>query len=117
MPIAARTHAQRTRSRRVADAAYERTGRSADPRLLAAQRFRSSARWQRFRDWFKRVHPLCADPFGYHREDGVAQVAEQVHHIVPLVESIEDACDEANCMAVCTACHARLEAGLRRKGG
>ena len=116
-PIAARTHSQRTRSRRDSDRAYDRTRRRSDPALREAQRFRSSARWQRFRDWFKRVHPLCVDPFGYHREDGKAQAAEHVHHIVPLVESIEDACDEANCMAVCAACHARLEAGLRRKGG
>lgn len=86
---------------------YDQTVRREDPRLAEAARIRSSARWQRFREWFKARHPLCCDPFGVHGELSV-QVA-QVHHVEPLAERPDLACDEGNCRPLCTRCHARVE--------
>ena len=114
MPTAAKTHSQRQHSRRHADRAYDRGRRRADPALRKAKKTRSSIRWQRFREWFIRRHPLCCDPFGHHEEDGVTVATQQVHHIEPLTKRPTLACAESNCAAVCALCHAKTEARERR---
>lgn len=90
-----------------AKAEYDAGHRRDDPRLAEAARIRSSARWQRFRDWFRARHPLCCDPFGVHGELSVA--VAQVHHVEPLAERPDLACDESNCRPLCTRCHSRVE--------
>ena len=114
MPWKPPTHAQLTRGRRDAGLEYERR-RRADPGLRQAQRIRNSARWQRFRNWFKRRHPLCCDPFGWHREDGVTVPTAQVHHITSLAARPDLACVESNCAPLCSRCHAKVEA-MERAG-
>lgn len=78
-----------------------------------ARRIRNSARWQEFRDWFKRRHPLCADPFGTHRKDGRVVPGVHVHHIAPLSRRPELAFVESNCAALCAACHNKVEGMIR----
>ena len=115
MPYRLETHLQRTRpGRRDADRQYEQR-RSSDPALARSKRFRDSARWQRFRAWFRRRHPLCCDPFRHHAEDGVVVATAHVHHIVSLTSDEGMACTESNCAPVCTQCHAKVE-GLERAG-
>ena len=46
-----------------------------------ARKLRSSARYQRFRKWAIRRYPLCCDPFHYHRDDGGAVAADDLHHV------------------------------------
>ena len=114
MPWKPPTHAQLTRGRRDADLEYERR-RRADPGLRQAQRIRSSARWQRFRNWFKRGHPLCCDPFGRHADDGVVVATAHAHHITSLAVRPDLACVESNCAPLCSRCHAKVEA-MERAG-
>lgn len=100
--------------------AYRRR-RMDDPRLAAAQRLRSSQRWQDFRAWFLRRNPLCAEC----RRKGRTNGATQVDHVRALrwfpVEGMEAACyDEGNVQALCSTCHgqksAREQAEDRRRG-
>lgn len=96
--------------RRIRDKMYE-LKRHADPSLNAAKRFRNSKRWQRFRDWFKRRHPTCCDPFQIHGDR--PEPADHVHHIIGLTERLDLGLDETNCAGVCRHCHAKLEAQER----
>ena len=75
-----------------------------------AKRLRSSARWQAYTVWFKRRHPLCADPFGTHKDDGRVVPADHVHHIKPLRDYPALAFVESNCASLCAACHSKVEA-------
>ncbi len=43
------------------DKEYERH-RNRDPKLAMSKRLRNSARYQKFRKWFRARHPLCCDP-------------------------------------------------------
>lgn len=97
----------------VAKAVYDATRRRDDPALAEAARIRNSARWQRFRHWFRARHPLCSDPFGDHGE--MQAPAKQVHHVLSLATRPDLACDETNCRPICTVCHARIE-GMERAG-
>jgi 5-methylcytosine-specific restriction endonuclease McrA len=79
-----------------------------------ANKFRSKARWQRFRKWFvnKPENCYCADPFGTHVYDGRHLMVTHpldVHHIVPLEQAPELACVEDNCVTLCRRCHKRVE--------
>lgn len=74
------------------------------PRPSPAQRGYGS-HWRRLREWFLRQHPLCADPFGFHAEDGRHVVAEQVDHIVPVASGGTN--DEENLQGLCSSCHRR----------
>ena len=114
MPWKPSTHAQRTRGRTDTDLEYERR-RRADPALRQAQRIRNSARWQRFRNWFKRGHPLCCDPFGRHADDGVVVATAHAHHITSLTARPDLACVASNCAPLCSRCHAKVEA-MERAG-
>lgn len=87
-----------------------RTGRS---RRSTKQRhpFYGSYRWRQFRDWFIRTHPLCADPFGHHAEDGRIVAANHVDHVIPRREQPEERhMREDLCQALCQSCHSRKTA-------
>ena len=57
--------------------------------------------WQRFRMWFLRRHPLCADC--------LTEWATDVHHVMALRDGGERL-DEGNCQALCKTCHSRKTA-------
>ena len=84
--------------------------------LARAKTIRSSKRWQEFRLWFLRRHPLCVDPLGVHGRHGQVVAATQVHHRVRLRDAPELWAEENNCMAVCTHCHAAIERNNGRRG-
>lgn len=88
-------------------AVYDAGRRHSDPALAAAARFRSSARWQKFRLWFSRKYPLCCDPLSEHR--GFPVPTQQVHHVIGLAIRPDLGLDEANCRPLCTRCHWRVE--------
>lgn len=118
MPTAPKTHSQRKRERDGrgdADRAYDRGRRRSDPALRAAKQLRDSVQWQNFRAWFKRRHPLCADPFGHHVEDGVTVAVDHVHHVIPAGERPDLAFVEDNCASLCVLCHGKIE-GMERSG-
>jgi len=98
--------------RKVSDRAYEHK-RMSDPKLAASKRFRNSRRWQRFRDWFKKKHPICCDPLGLH--PNIVEQTAHVHHIIGITERMDLALVESNCAPVCIVCHNKLE-GLIRAG-
>lgn len=54
--------------------------------------------WRRFRAWFLRRHPLCAD---------CEHAATEVHHVKKIAAFPELRLSESNCMALCHECHAR----------
>lgn len=90
MPYAPRTHgAERPRER------------APDRRLNAGKRG-YDAKWQRFRRWYLRRHPLCQSC----KEDGRVRAAVLVDHVIPLSEGGEHLTEE-NSQALCRACHAR----------
>lgn len=107
MPTRAKTFSER-QGRTRTDRAYERR-RQADTGLAKAQSILGSARWQRFRRFFLRRNPVCADPLGHHAADGVTVPAQQVHHKEKLRNRPDLALVSENCMAVCTVCHAKVE--------
>lgn len=113
MPWRPASFNQKYGSRRQADRAYDQGRRQSDASLANARRIRSSAGWQRFRDWYKARHPLCSDPFGRHEADGVAVGAVDVHHVIPLAKSPDLAFVESNVASLCVACHNRIEAMVR----
>ena len=62
--------------------------------------------WRRLRRCLLQEHPLCADPFGLHVNDGYSLVpAQHVDHIIPLTQGGTN--DEANLQCLCAPCHAR----------
>jgi len=54
--------------------------------------------WKRFREWFVRRHPLCADC--------CIKKTTDVHHVKKLAEFPELRLAESNCMGLCHECHA-----------
>jgi 5-methylcytosine-specific restriction enzyme A len=66
--------------------------------------FYRSPAWRRFRKWFLKYHPLCAD---------CARAAStDVHHVKKVREFPELALKASNCMGLCHSCHAvRTERG------
>ena len=73
--------------------------------------FYGTARWLRFRGWVLNRQPLCADPFGYHDQDGVAVPAKEVHHLIPYKQRPDLALSESNVQALCRSCHSRITHG------
>ena len=110
MPWAPKTHRQRKRERDGTSSPLWGTRKRTD-----ADRFRSTATWQRFRKQFRRANPLCANPFGTHDDVGGLVPMAHVHHIVPISEAPDRALDESNCVALCEQCHNRVE-GMVRAG-
>ena len=109
MPRSPPVHSPRGSKQQQAKA-YD-AGRQHEP----STHLRNSARWQAFRAWFKRRHPLCVDPFGTHKDEGRVVPGAHVHHIKPLKHHPDMAYVEDNCMSLCAACHNRVEAMVERK--
>ena len=108
MPSKPRTLAGILRSRRHADAEYNRARR--DP---VVARIHGSARWQAVRAQVLRTEPLCRTC----AEAGRTELATQVDHLVPLAADLERAFDPTNLAPTCTPCHARKSAAERRGEG
>ena len=82
----------------------KRHGRVYRP-VTEAMRFRSSARWQRFRAWYRSQHLLCE-----RREPaGVMKASEEVHHVIPLADAPHRGLDPNSVLALCRPCHEELE--------
>ena len=76
-----------------------------DARRGEAAEQRGSARWQNYRAWFKRKHPMCCNPFGLEHH---IEATQDVHHIVPVHEAPHRLCDESNTVPLCRPCHTRV---------
>lgn len=99
MPNAPKTHGQSMRERY--PERYRETKRN-----TVAVRVRNSVAWQRFRAWYKAEHPLCEECLKH----GRVTATEDVHHIVPINVRPDLALDQDNVLAVCRACHGKMEA-------
>ena len=60
-------------------------------------------RWHRLSRWYRRRHPICADPFGVHGSR--CEPGAHVDHIVPLTRGGTN--DESNLQTLCVSCHSR----------
>lgn len=67
-------------------------------------------RWQRQRRMILHRNPLCADPFGVHSDNGVVELATDVHHVIPLSSNAPTNVvhSDGNMMALCHSCHSRI---------
>lgn len=65
------------------------------------------AKWQTFSNNYRKRNPLCVECIKH----GVLRPATQVHHIKPLKQGGKKY-DTDNLMAVCRACHRRLDAKM-----
>lgn len=83
--------------------------RKDDPILSRNKRIRSSARWQKVARMIRTAHPLCQDPLGIHAQKSETVSSAEVHHIKGLSEAPELAFVHSNLMALCSACHAKIE--------
>ena len=63
--------------------------------------------WARFRLWYLRRHPICADC--------QRAPAWEVHHVKPLADFPELKFDEDNLRGLCKPCHNRRTARERNK--
>jgi hypothetical protein len=111
MPYRALSHESRLQQARRSNA-----DREYDTHRRVHDAIRHTSRWRRFRTWFLSRHPLCADPFGNHKRVGETIQAVQVHHLAGVHDRPDLGMDEDNCQAVCTTCHAQIEAGVRARG-
>ena len=109
MPSKPKSHAERERERK--GNKYTNAQKEYDERRRngVANQVRQSQRWRKLRKLYAARHPLCADPFGWHKQDGVTVPMEHVHHIIPIKHNPKLAYTESNLMAVCAKCHAKLE--------
>jgi 5-methylcytosine-specific restriction enzyme A len=88
---------------------YDKHVRQRDPVLATAARIRASRRWKQVQRLVLSDNPTCADPYGDHQRAGITRTSKQVHHIKGLAEHPELAFHADKVMALCTACHARIE--------
>lgn len=70
--------------------------------------------WRKIRGAYLKKHPLCADPYGMHEEDGRVVVANEVHHIIPKAKGGRDNWD--NLMSLCKSCHSKITMENQRYG-
>ena len=59
--------------------------------------------WQRLSRWYRRRHPVCADPFGVHGSR--CEPGAHVDHIVALTRGGTN--EESNLQTLCVSCHSR----------
>ena len=84
--------------------------RMADPALRESKKIRNSARWQRFRNSFKKRHPLC----WLCEQEGRVEPVAQVHHIQSLRKRPDLAYVEYNCVSLCEYHHNKINGAERR---
>lgn len=77
--------------------------------LEQAQRLRNTPRYRKFRRWFIARHPFCADPYGNHQKDGRIVASQHLHHVQKITDAPDLLCSSDNAMALCVACHNRIE--------
>ncbi len=78
------------------DRVAERAARRADPIDGPLDKFYSSQRWQRLRNWFFSQHPVCIK---------CGQLGQIVDHILPRRDGGADL-DPDNLQTLCRQCHA-----------
>jgi len=74
--------------------------------------FYGSARWQRFREWYRSKYPLCELCL----EQGLTVPMDCVDHIIELKDGGAKLSAE-NAQSLCNACHGVKSAGARRNRG
>lgn len=79
-------------------------GRKRDP-------FFDSARWKKFRKEALSDQPICADPFGIHKEYGEVVSSTQVDHVIPRRDRPDLELDLDNTQGLCISCHSRKTVG------
>ena len=109
MPIKPLTHAQRQGNRRTSQQCYDNTQRNTE-----ATRIRRSMQWRKVSKRYRRLHPLCEDPYGTHKRMGETVIADHVHHKKPLAIAPKLAYTLSNLQSLCACCHARAEAEIRK---
>ena len=109
MPYRQPSHEQR-RGRRESDQRYDRAERPTTDALALSRKIHSSGRWQKVRQIILQRNPLCADPFGYHKDDGIVVIAEDVDHILGIALRPDLAFVIENLHGLCRACHAQKSA-------
>ncbi len=81
-----------------------------------ARKYRSSGNWQKVRRVFLMHNPLCEDIFGIHADNnGRAEPAKEVDHILPLVKRFDLRAYRPNLSALCVRCHHKKSA-METKG-
>ena len=80
--------------------AGQNAARRTDAARRALDALYNSPRWRKYRAWFLRQHPLCAEC----ERSGRTAIAVLVDHIRPVVEG-GDFWDEANHQSLCDPCH------------
>jgi 5-methylcytosine-specific restriction enzyme A len=65
-----------------------------------------SYRWEKYSKRYRRLHPVCCDPHGFHEEIGAVVATEEVDHIEP-VSGPDDPrfWDPSNHQPLCKSCH------------
>lgn len=66
--------------------------------------------WRKLSERFRKEFPLCQEC----ERQGRVTPCDEVHHIVPISEAPWLRLDRSNLMALCVACHDRIEAEARR---
>jgi len=74
--------------------------------------FYGTARWQKFRDWYRTQHPLCEKC----QAAGLIVPGELVDHIIELKDGGAPL-DEDNVQTLCRTCHAGKTADEAKKRG
>ncbi len=72
------------------------------------------ARWRKLRLMQLKSFPVCADPFGIHKQQHAIVAATDVDHIVAKRDGGEDTLE--NLQSLCHACHSRKTAQDTRWG-
>ena len=88
----------------------ERQRRAQDPEQYAADKARSSARWQHLRASVLAEQPLCVHCLQCKR----TRVAREVDHVVGAREAPDLIFDRSNLQPLCRQCHARKSARERQ---
>lgn len=112
-------HRAKSHSERCADTVWGRHKKAQvfkdlDRRDEVARKIRSSYQWEKLSAWFRRMHPICVDPFGDHAASGRPASATQVHHIIALRDDPSKAYDLDNLSPLCEKCHGKVEYHYRK---
>ena len=79
------------------------------PRLSSTEAGYDST-WRRLSERYRVDNPLCVQC----SRQGIATAAEEVHHIVPINEAPWLRLEPSNLMALCVACHRKIDDERRR---
>ena len=89
--------------------------RAYDARRGSSARRGYGARWRRLREMYLRNHPICADPYGIHKDADVIIGATEVDHKTPRRAGGSDTDD--NLQPLCKSCHSRKTMEEQGVGG